>query len=428
MTPTHTLRAVLQAVAVAALPLAYSASAIADDLRRVTGRHIALVTDLPPDEEIDALAAAFDAAVPQWAEYFSVPPERVAGWRVEAHLVGDKATFERAGLMPGDAPRFLHGYAEGSRIWVHNQQSGYYRRCLLLHEGTHAFMLTLLGGCGPPWYMEGLAELLGAHAEVDGRLRINRIPESGELAPRWGRVKMIQTARDEGQPLRLTDVLDFTAQDFLKNTPYAWSWAAAALLDHHPRYRDRFRALAGKVAEGEGAIRLPEALGDDWPRAQEEWQVFVACMEYGYDFERMALEFDAPVRDVQGEERVAVAADRGWQNTGLRLQGGTRYEVLADGRVQLAAAPVVWWSEAGGVSIRYYQGRPLGMLLAAVRPDDAEADEPSALAAGQAIGLGGTLEPPRTGTLWLRINDSAGELRDNAGELHVTVRPASPAP
>ena len=38
------------------------------------------------------------------------------------------------------------------------------------------------------------------------------------------------------------------------------------------------------------------------------------------------------------------------------------------------------------------------------------------------IGLGATLMPEETGTLFLEINDSAGELDDNAGELKVEVR------
>ncbi len=43
-------------------------------------------------------------------------------------------------------------------------------------------------------------------------------------------------------------------------------------------------------------------------------------------------------------------------------------------------------------------------------------------AAADVVGLGTTLSPTETGTLFLKINDSAGELDDNSGELKVEVR------
>ena len=70
-----------------------------------------------------------------------------------------------------------------------------------------------------------------------------------------------------------------------------------------------------------------------------------------------------------GTPSVTVAADRGWQNSGLRLEAGVSYRLTAAGRYQVAKTTKVWWCEPGGVSIRYYRGRPLGILLAAVRPD-----------------------------------------------------------
>ena len=51
----------------------------------------------------------------------------------------------------------------GREFWLFDQPTDYYVRHLLLHEGTHVFMVSFLGGCGPGWYMEGTAELLGTH-------------------------------------------------------------------------------------------------------------------------------------------------------------------------------------------------------------------------------------------------------------------------
>ena len=77
------------------------------------------------------------------------------------------------------------------------------------------------------------------------------------------------------------------------------------------------------------------------------------------------------------------------------------------------------------MSIRYYQGRPLGILLAAVRPDRSAARTALPHCCGRrVVGLGTTLSPAETGTLFLKINDSAGEFDDNAGELKVTIKHA----
>ncbi|GAG52628.1 unnamed protein product, partial [marine sediment metagenome] len=86
-----------------------------------------------------------------------------------------------------------------------------------------------------------------------------------------------------------------------------------------------------------------------------------------------------------------------------------------------------------GVTIRYHDGRPLGMLVGAVRrdrprattrprtrPQDEPQDEPSLLSPFE-IGTGTTHTPPASGTLYLKINDSPGELHDNAGRLEVRV-------
>jgi hypothetical protein len=48
----------------------------------------------------------------------------------------------------------------------------------------------------------------------------------------------------------------------------------------------------------------------------------------------------------------------------------------------------------------------------------------SAFLAQQEVGLHATLTPKTAGTLYLRINDSAAELHDNAGAAKVEIREA----
>ncbi len=93
---------------------------------------------------------------------------RAADWRIRGCLMREKRPFAACGLLPAGLPPFRHGFSRGRQLWLNEQPTAYYRRHLLLHEGTHAFMDAMFGGCGPPWYMEGMAELLATHSYRDG--------------------------------------------------------------------------------------------------------------------------------------------------------------------------------------------------------------------------------------------------------------------
>jgi hypothetical protein len=497
----------LMPLTAAAAPTVDDARAAAAGIRKLPGKRLTLYTDLVVGGEIDRLPALFEQAFPQWCKYFGVNEGDHADWHITGCLMKDKAKFVAAGLLPDDVPVPPgRGFTRDDTSWLYEQPTDFYRRELLLHEGTHAFMFTLLGSCGPPWYMEGLAEYLGTHRLQDGRLTLGYMPKNREESPGWGRVRIIQDAVAQRRALKLKAVIELPPTAFRETEPYAWCWAAVTLLDRHPRYRDRFHQLIRYVREPDFNERFRRLFEPDWQQLCEEWQLMVVNMEYGYDVERSAVDFtpakvspgplaDGPHRNSplpsgegphrnsplplgegQGVRAVTIAADRGWQNTGLRLEAGKKYRLTASGRYQVAKSfpsssgegptkgsplpsgegptkgsplpledgptkgsplplgegqgvratdpktPRIWWSEPGGISIRYYKGRPLGILLAAVRPDHPPANSTTALIRPTAVGLGTTLSPAESGTLFLKINDSPGELDDNAGELKVEVR------
>ncbi len=391
-------------------------------IRRLAGKRLVLYTDMPASPAVEELPETFDRAFPQWCEYFDTDPGKHTDWQMTGFLMRDKARFQQTGLLPRELPPFQHGFSRNFELWLYEQPTDYYRRHLLLHEGTHGFMNTTLGGCGPPWYMEGIAELLATHHWEAGRLALNYVPVSRDDARGWGRVRMIKDALKDGRAMELGDVLKFSPQAHLENEPYAWCWAAALLLDRHPGYRQRFRQLQRHVLAPDFNRRFIRALGDDGPQLGEQWRLMIANLEYGYDVKRTAVDFTPGAPLPPEGTVVAVAADRGWQNSGARLQAGAAYRLRAAGRYQVGDRPQTWWSEPGGVSLRYYQGRPLGMLLAAVRPDR-PAPGSTPLLNATAVGLGTRLVPSQTGTLYLKINDSAGELGDNVGELKMQVVP-----
>jgi len=438
------------------------ARAAAAGLRKLEGKHLTIYTDLPASAEVDALPRVFDQAVPQWAAYFHVPADRVAGWHVTCFVIGDRGPFDALGLMPTENDQFVHGIAYDSRLWLYDQPTAYYRRHLLLHEGVHAFMARFLGGCGPGWYMEGTAELLATHRMEqkgvrnllstdqekvpDTFLRVGIMPNDRREVPMLGRVKLVRDAVAEDRVLPLEEVMQLDNRRQLDNEAYAWCWAVSKWLDSHPRYRDRFRQLYKHVNDADFNERVRESYADDWSDLATEWQAYVATLDHGYDFERMAIEFrpGEPLKD--GKRRTTtIAADRGWQSSGVWLEAGRHYLVAAEGRYEIAREESggrerVWTCEPGGVTIEYRGGFPLGMLLGAVdarttsgraasekqakgEPRAAEAALAGAhgFAHPFAIGLQMSLTPAASGTLYLRVNDSGGKLVDNRGSLTVTI-------
>lgn len=407
--------------------LVLTAPAQAQKLRELSGRHLTLVTDLAEDPAVDVLPAVFDQALPLWRRYFGLDARALQDWQVTGYLMGNGQLFHDAGLVPEDLPPFLNGYARANRLWVFNQPTDYYRRHLLLHEGVHALMLAHWRGYGPPWYAEGMAELLATHSWTDGKLELPLFPRKREQFPGWGRIKMVRDAVTQPEAPSLEKLLAYPTSSFLENQAYGWAWALCAFLDGHPRWQEPFRTIVQHVRQRGFNDRLKTAVGEAWPDLVEEFSVFTWELEYGHDLPRWAMQF-APGEPLSNEGKtVRVQADRGWQSSTVRLQAGETYRLKARGRYQVAAGPPPWQAEANGVSIRYYRGRPLGMLLAAVRAEPMPAppmEAPSkhvGFLAPLAVGLDATITPQGTGTLYFKINDSPAELQDNQGALEVRV-------
>lgn len=389
-------------------------------IRKIAGKHLTLLTDLPAGQEIDALTGYFDQAFGQWCKYFEIDPAAKSDWHVRGHLMRSRDRFRAAGLLPADLPPFNTGYARGSELWLDEQSSDYYRRHLLLHEGTHAFMHAMLGGVGAPWYAEGVAELLATHRLEHGELTLGVFPRARDEVPKWGRIEIVQTgfAAKKAWSARLFGLDARARQD---NDLYGWCWAMAAMLDGHPRYQARFRQLTRQAASPEFSQQVADMLPTDGAQFNEDWQLFVANLDYNYDFARMEIE-NRPGTPLGEPRQVSVAADRGWQSSGVNVEAGQRYEIVARGRYQLNRDQPAWNCEPGGVTIHYYHGQPLGILLAAVREDSPQSSTAGGLVKPSVVGLQTTLVAPRSGTLYFRINDSAGSLSDNQGQARVEIR------
>jgi hypothetical protein len=281
--------------------------------------------------------------------------------------------------------------------------------------------------------MEGTAELFGTHRfdEQTGRLTLRIMPRSREEVPMLGRIKLIRDAVAAHQTPTFAAVLEFQNRGQPDTKSYAWCWAAAKFLDTHPRYRDRFRGLARHVLDPKFNEHMRREYDKDWPNFTAEWQAYVATLDHGFDFERMAIEFTPRgPSGAGGSSPIEVAADRGWQSTGVRLAAGKSYRISATGRYQITAEQIdgktlVWPCEPGGVTIEYHDGRPLGILLGAIQDDgDGAASGEASFAKPATIGQRSELKPKANGMLFLRVNDSPAHLGDNRGTLSVTVTAA----
>lgn len=407
------------------LPAIDERRAAAAGIRKLAGKHLTLYTDLPADPAVDELPRVCDAAVPQLCNYFGVDPARVADWRIVGSVMKDKERFLGAGLYAEDLPPFPNGYSRGSELWLYDQPSDYYRRHLFLHELTHAFMNRWLGGAGPPWYMEGMAELLGTHRWADGKLQLAYTPRSKEEVPYWGRVKIVKDeyAADRGLPLEA--IMRYDARAHLKTEPYGWCWAATSFLDQHPLTQAAFRELKSETKDrgGDFSTRFQARLKPHWPAIDQDWQLFVIECDYGYDVARAAVVHKPAVELPAGGATATIAADRGWQSTGYKLQPGKAYKLTASGRYSLRDKPKPWPAEAGGITIRYHEGHPLGMLEAAISNEAMPKPGATPLASPMFVGASGQVAAEAGGTLYLRINEPASGLADNAGTLSLRIEP-----
>ncbi len=391
-------------------------------IRRLASKHLILYTDLPSDPFVDEIPQIFDLAVVQWAEYFEIPQSQVEDWKIAGSLIRDRAKFKRSSLWAEDLPPFLHGFQRGRQFWAYEQESAYYRRHLVLHEGVHGFMFDNLGGAGPTWYREGVAEYLATHQWNAGKLRIAYMPRTREEVPYWGRIRVLRREYAAGRPLMLGQIMRFTDQAPLKVDTYAWSWAVVAFLDGNLRYQKEFRKLKKHVRNDSAFFtrEFETALRPESRELDEEWQLFIANIDYGYDFRRNAVRYQNGVELPSGGRSITISTDWGWQSSGIRMEKGKKYLIRAKGRFRVQQHPENWWSEPGGITIEYANGLPLGVLLGNIRRDEPLPGAAS-LVHPIRIGLGRRVTAGGDGTLYFRINESAGGLSDNTGQITVTV-------
>ena len=406
-------------------------------LRVLSGNHLALATDRPvrDGDGVSDLPRLFDEAFEAWSKHFGLDPAAHSQWQAFGCLVVDRERFRAAGLLPESIPDFTNGFCDRNRFWMVDQSNPAYRRHLLLHEGVHAFTLTLCSLDTPPWYTEGIAEYLATH-----RLEVNTDGQGSSFVPtpiparaadveQLGRIEILRRLRATGNAPSLTDVLQSPATAHHDLRAYALSWAAVAMLSQHPAFAKVFASAERQPLDQQFALRLTSDPLWNATRATLDFDAFTDDIDYGYDFSRSSIDWSIG-EPLRASQRIAVDSTRGWQNSGWSLTEGQQVSFGTTGRYQIGTLPqenlpaMALESEADGISLRWYRGRPLGQLLMAqwIAPQASSRGQPRFVVV--ATGANGIFKAPTAGVLYGKVNDPPGELADNAGVLDIEIRPA----
>ena len=402
-------------------------------IRLLRGKHLLLLTDLPPSQEIDRLPLFFDRAVPQWAEAFDIPKKDWKEWKMVGCLMNDPEPFRKIGLFPDEKLRaFRSGFSQDRMLWMFQQESDYYRRHLLLHEGVHGFMATFFETLSPPWHAEGMAELLATHwwHEASGSgPEVGYFPQEKKEVPMLGRIRIVRDEVAQGRTRNIKQILSYGAEAHSNNIPYGWCWALAAFLDGHPQYQERFRELNRTATGRDFNEAFLEAYADDWQELESEWLLFVREIDHAYALDRAAIRYrkGKPIHKSSLGIMTTISAAGGWQPTGTFFEAGETYRIRGEGRfsMQGKTAKERWPSDAGGITLHYLSGQPLGVLQAVLIPPEKTDLDYFNASRVQMIGREKQWTPDQSGTLYLRINNRASRLPDNEGTIRVYINHAA---
>lgn len=407
-------------------------------------KRLILLSDCPAGQ-VEALPQLADQLFESLESRLGVllPAKNGEAFQLTGCVMDAEERFRNAGLLPEFEFAIRHGRHLNYRFWMRNVTSDYYRRHLLLHEFTHCFLMCENGmqDIPPLWYTEGIAEYFATHdasAANSDAVRFGVLPKSIDQHSGWGRISEIRRSFNErpiGSPLPakpaepalpkdwdagftpLSSVLQPQTPLFVQDLQYAQAWALYWLLEHHPALdlqRKEFHPVR-TAADFQAAIQQL------YPELQRllavDWLLFQDSLIEGFDADHGFPQRPAVLEVAQSHEtNCRIAAQSGWQFTGLTAKSGSRLAVHSSGRFTIATDPQPWISEPQGVTIRYHRGRPLGELSAMlVAPDGSRAS--------RRIPVGTSVEliVPFEAEIWLQLNDSAASRSDNQGSVDVTM-------
>lgn len=389
-------------------------------------RRLVLLTDRDPEtvRDLPALADVYFDFL-QSACGRLRPSRSGAEFRAVGCLMSDFELFRSVGLVPGPVVDMRHGQQFGYRFWIRDQAEDYYRRHLLLHEFAHVYMTCDTGLQDIPdgWFMEGAAEVFATHTVAGDLPEFGLLPQQLEVFEGWGRISAIRRHRVDRVPPEFTlqtiptmEQVRFPRGEAARDdVRYAWWWALSWMLRNHPDYADDWDRLCRSRGADEFGRQVKTMDARCGPRLSTDWLLFAESLCESFDRSRGFPLHREPEQASPAE--LTLLANRSWQDTGWDLTPDVPVAVECTGRCVIGQTVAPWIAEPNGVTLEYNHGRPLGEVVAVVTSPQADW-----MSQRIAVGKSSTINTPRSGRLWLQINDSAGALADNSGSFHVTIR------
>jgi len=291
----------------------------------------------------------------------------------------------------------------------------------------------------PLWYVEGMAEFFATHrrskTSTTAAWKFGILPDRFDGFEGWGRISefrrsFARAAESNEDPFKtlkiaaLSDVMPDTVPNFDSGFQYSSSWALCWFLNHHPQHRAAMQALAAFKHTDDFITQADTFRKSAELALSVDWLLFAESLQEGFDAQRAFAEHnETPVRlssvDEQSPVRFPLLADRGWQDSGLRLERGQTVQVDCSGRFSVNDQPKPWVSESNGVSIEYIDGVPLGQVIAIFVSVDG-----TQLTRRIPVGESRQLSAPFESSLWMQVNDVSDSRANNSGKIEVTLAPA----
>lgn len=382
-------------------------------IRFLAGKRIQFFTDLPSAPELDQFPIVLDLALEKIAGSFGIPQENLDLFHIDAFLIGNKEPFQKQGILD-NVPDFENGYSSINRIFAMDQRFDYYNRFLLIHELVHSFMFEIFGQLEPYWFSEGCAEYTALYRWNGKEMELGILPSDPSETPGFERLRTIQKDVQKGAIKSLEEIFAFGPRDYVGTRGYAWSWAFVLFMSNHPSYKNEFRKMPYLMMFDHPNERFKALYKDRMNELRFDWNDFVRSFDYRYNFDQMVVDH-TPGTVLEGQKDLDFSLDRGWQNSGIRMEAGKQYRIRAVGNYQISDPRGDLPCTPGGITFRYYQGYPIGQLLGILFTETTESDRIFP------IGNGTRITPERSGTLYLRINDSGGKIGRNKGNFKVRI-------
>ncbi len=381
-----------------------------------------ILTDLPIDQELESWPNLLDQAVVSWCQKWSIDPKSAKSWNLTIHCIGDRALFQRAGLLEG-VPAFEDGFQLADRVYLVDQPSTYYRRHLLLHELTHWIMYRAFGGGGSPWFMEGMAEVEGTHQLNNGALTLAVIPNDPKEVPHWGRFKRLSDSITRSGVPKFKHIVFYGNDRQDRMDRYCWSWAGCVFLRNHPLYFPYLEKASAKPLDYSMKLsqQLESSLLDRWDWVERDWKLFVDEFNFGFQPKLNLLSMEQATQGLPSQSRIDLTMQvdtvQSWQLAKTFFKQGQRIRIDADGTyVVKVENQDNWESSAEGITYQYHRHLPMGKLIGGFVSTDIE--KPL-----EVIPLGKQRQftASSDGWLLLRINEPVGQRQDNSGQLSVRI-------